>query len=480
MNNGLVIRKKISKKISFEELLLMLKAHLKNLLPVFIINYLTQGNSRSIKAKKNIAFSFIIKGLSISISLVLVPLTIHYINPTRYGIWLTLSSIIGWLTFFDIGFGNGLRNKFAEAVAEGKHELARIYVSTTYAILIIIIAFALILFFIINPFLNWSKILNSPVNMANELGLLALVVFVFFCIQFVLQLITIVTTANQQPAKASLFNFLGSLLSLTIIFILTKTTSGNLVYLALVLGLMPVLVLLISTIWLYTHEYRRYAPAIEFVQFSYARDLMGLGVKFFVIQIAAMVLYQSSNIIIAQLFGPAEVTPFNIAYQYFGVISMIMGTIMMPFWSAFTEAWIKKDFEWIRNSMRKLKKIWVILSALTILMLVFSTYIYKIWVGKEIQVPMSISLVMAGYVIIYTWSSINGQFLNGVGKIKLQLIIAVIAGILNIPLAIFLGKQIGISGVLLANLILGLLGVFIFQIQYRKIITNKATGIWNK
>ena len=124
----------------------------------FIRNFFTQGNERSINAKKNILIIAVLKGFSIAISLFLVPVTIHYVNPTRYGIWLTLSSIVGWFSFFDIGLGNGLRNKFAEAVASGKPELARTYVSTTYAILTIIIAIVLLLFFCINPFLNWAKI----------------------------------------------------------------------------------------------------------------------------------------------------------------------------------------------------------------------------------------------------------------------------------------------------------------------------------
>src|SRR5450755_4419818 len=102
--------------------------------PVSIVkNLINRGHSRSINAKKNILFSFLIKGCNIAIGLILVPLTIHYVKPIQYGIWLTLSSIIGWFGFFDIGLGNGLRNKFAEALAKGEHERARIYVSTTYA-----------------------------------------------------------------------------------------------------------------------------------------------------------------------------------------------------------------------------------------------------------------------------------------------------------------------------------------------------------
>lgn len=452
----------------------------KSLVEVFIKDFFTKGHERSLNAKKNVLVMLLIRGCSIVISFFLVPVTINYINPTRYGVWITLSSIIGWFSFFDIGFGNGLRNKFAEAIAKGKNDLARIYVSTTYAILSIIIGIVLVLFFCINPFLNWAKILNTPADMTGELSILALIVFVFFCLQFVLKLITTVLTSDQQPAKASLFDFLGSLISFLIIFILTRTTSGNLLYLGAVFSFTPVLVLLISSIWFYTHSYRKYAPSLKFVKFKYAHDLMSLGIKFFLIQIAAVVLYQTSNIIIAQLFGPAQVTPYNIAYKYFSVIPMVMGIIMMPFWSAFTEAWVKNDILWIKNTIKKLTLLWILISAGTLIMLLFSNPIYKLWVGKEIKVPLSLSAVTAGYVIINGWCGIFSHFLNGVGKIKLQLYSGMVCTIINIPLAVFLGRHIGIAGVLLSTCILAATSAIWSPVQYFKIINNRARGIWNK
>jgi len=444
----------------------------------YVINFFTQGNKRSIEAKKNIAGTIAIRGISIAISLLMVPITIHYINPTQYGIWLTLSSIIGWFSFFDIGFGNGLRNKFAESIAKGEHEKARIYVSTTYAILSIIIAIVLILFFLINPLLDWSRILNTPSGMDGELSLLALIVFVFFCLQFVLQLIVTVITANQQPAKASLLYFFGSLLSLSIIFILTKTTSGNLLYLGIVYGIAPVLVLIASSIWYYTHSYKEYAPSIKYVRFGFAYDLMSLGLKFFIIQIAAVIFYQTSNIIIAQLFGPAQVTPYNIAFKYFSVIPMFFGIILTPFWSAFTEAWSKNDIVWIKNIMKRLKLLWSLLVVAALIMFICSSFVYRIWVGKEIVVPISLSAVIAIYVIVNAWNGIFSNFLNGVGKIKMQLYIALFGSLLNIPLAIFLGKELGIYGVILSTTLISLMASVLTPIQYNRIINNKAQGIW--
>lgn len=145
-----------------------------------IRSFINTGHKRSIIAKKNIIISFLLKGISIIISLILVPLTLNYLNPTEYGIWLTLSSVLSWINFFDMGLGNGLRNKFGEARAKNDMKLAQSYISTTLALIIILISLIFLLFIVINPFLNWTKILNTNASFGHELSLTVLFVFVFF------------------------------------------------------------------------------------------------------------------------------------------------------------------------------------------------------------------------------------------------------------------------------------------------------------
>jgi len=193
----------------------------KILIPfTFLNNILSKGHHRSVKAKKNIVASFFIRGISIAISLVVVPLTLNYINPSRYGIWLTLSSIVSWFSFFDIGLSQGLRNKFAQAKARGEDELAQVYVSTTYAILAIIFFFVWLIFIIVNHFLNWAHILNISESMRSEVSTLAVIVFTYFCLQFVFKIITTLILANQESAKSSLIDVIGQIISLIIIIIL--------------------------------------------------------------------------------------------------------------------------------------------------------------------------------------------------------------------------------------------------------------------
>ncbi len=446
----------------------------------FITNFFVKGHPRSLLAKKNIVASFIIKGVSIAISLVLVPLTINYINPSRYGVWLTLSSIVVWLSFFDIGFGYGLRNRFAEALAEGKEELARIYVSTTYAILSIIVGGLMLLFFIVNPFLDWSMILNSTPDMENELTILAIIVFVFFCLRFVFQLVNTVLAANQQPAKGSFVDLLGSIFSLVVIFILTKTTEGNLIYLGTVLGFTPVLVLIVSSLWFYNGEYKKFAPSFKYVKFTYAKDLMSLGVKFFIIQIAALVLFNTDNIIIIHLFGSQDVTTYNVAFKLFSIITMGFNIIAVPLWSAFTDAYARNDSTWIKTTIKTLEKIWVGLIGLTILILLASPFIFKLWLGDTVTVPFALSAAMTSYVIVSVWQTIHVYFLNGIGKVKLQLYLVIFSSVINIPMAIFLGKHFGLIGITITSTILFAVMGVVFSIQTKKILNGTATKIWTE
>ncbi len=451
---------------------------IQNILVKLHYYFFFQGHQRSIEAKKNILLLGIIKVVSVLTSLAIVPLTINYINPVQYGIWLTLSSIVSWFSIFDIGFGNGLRNKFVEAKVNGNNLLARTLVSTTYASLLIIFSSIWFIFFLLNLFVKWNILLNAPIEMNYELTKLALIVFTFFCMQMVLKTINSLFLADQKPAKSALLDLIGQIISLLIIVILSKSTSGSLINLGITLGLVPTIVLLISSLWFFTTSYSDFAPSFSYIRLSGIKVIMNLGFSFFIIQIASLILFQSNNIIIAQLFGPENVTPYNISFRYFGIIPMIFGIILTPFWSSFTEAWFRNDVEWIKIIIKKLKFVWIALTFLTFMMLIFSKQVYEWWVGKEITIPASVSILLTFYVVINAWNSIFTNFINGLGKIKLQLYSAIWCSFLNIPMSIILGRNLGIAGVILSTVILSLINMIWITIQYNKLINNKAKGIW--
>lgn len=440
-----------------------------------------RGHERSVKAKKNIIASFLIKGVSILIGFYMVPLTIGYVQKEQYGIWLTLSSIIGWFSFFDIGLGHGLRNKLSEAMAKDEWEKAKIYVSSTYAILGVIFVAILILFFVIEPFFNWQKVLNTELVDNKELRMVVIATFSFFCINFILRLIDSIFFAYQRPAYKGFVSMISNILTLIVIITLTKTTDGSLYYLALTLGIVPMVVLSIVSIYMFKSEFRAITPSLSFVRKKYFKDLIGLGARFFIVNISVIIIFATDNMIITQVFGPSEVPAYALAHKYFGLITVGFSFILVPMWSAYTEAYVKNDIDWVLSIIKKLKKTWGLLVVAGLLLFAISPLFFKFWV-PEIEVPLFLSGMMCFYVIVLAWGNIFVNFINGVGKIQLQLVIGIIGTIINIPLSYFFAKTLGMgsAGVIAASLICIAYGPVLAPIQFKKIINGTATGIWNR
>jgi len=441
---------------------------------------LVSGDERSSLLKKNIYLSLLIKGCSITISLLLVPLTLNYLSVYEFGVWLTLSSIFTWINYFDIGLGNGLRNRLAESFAEGNTKLGQIYVSTTFFILSLIVTLVFLVFLAFQPFLNWAEILNAEPAKVKDLNRVIILSFSLFCINFLFKIIGIIYAAAQKPAFNDLITLLGSLLSLIIIFILAKTTDGSLMNVALAFSAAPVIILLIAYPVTFHGYFSDFKPRLSAVKLKYAKNLMNLGAQFFVLQISGLVIFGTSNIIISQILGPEQVAPYNIAFKYFSIATMIFNIIIAPMWSASTDAFVKGDLPWIKRSMNAMMKV-SILSTVGVLILISTSNIaYRIWIGNAVLIPFKLTLWMGLYTIVLLWSTCFSTFLFGLGKLRVQLINTVVISLLFIPLALWLSKSLGITGIVIALFIINLSGAVLNPIQYHKIISGKASGIWNR
>jgi len=385
-----------------------------------------------------------------------------------------------WMNTFDIGLSNGLRNKMAHSLALGERDNIVKYVSTTYAILFLISVAIFLSFFVLGSFFDWNELLNVKNSVSYNIWPIVLIAIGSFCIQFFLQPINSVLIATHQPFKSSLILLVGQVLTFILIYLLTIFTHGSLFLLVFAVAGSPLVVFLFANIYLYNTDLKLYAPKFSHVDFSTAKSLLGTGGIFFFIQMGAVILYQTDNIVITRTLGPDEVTTFNVAYKYFSIISVIFGIIMTPYWSAFTDAAAKNDWDWIKHSLRKMRMLWVYVSILAAGLYLFSSVAYYLWLRNKVTVPNFLSLNMAIFVVTVAWQSIYAYSLNGIGKLRIQLIFVVTTAIVNIPLSIVLIHWVGISGTVIANTILVFIMNIIFTYQVNLIVKQKATGIWNK
>lgn len=115
-------------------------------------------------------------------------------------------------------------------------------------------------------------------------------------------------------------------------------------------------------------------------------------------------------------------------------------------------------------------------------MILFSNFVYKIWVGSEIKVPFILSLFTGLFVTIANWNNIFGYFINGVAKVRIALYYSIFTAIPKIPLSIFLAENagMGITGIMVSTDVCLIIGYIWTPIQYLKIINHTPTGVWNK
>ena len=445
-------------------------------------NFITQGNERSVKAKKNVIGSLLIKIMSIAISLVMVPMTIHYINPTQYGIWLTMSSMVAWISFFDIGFTQGLRNRFAQAKAKGDLQLARIYVSTSYFFIGIIFIVLWIILLLSNQFIDWGKLLNINKNTAQEVSVLAYIIFSYFCFQFVFRIINTILIADQKTAIGAMLDLIGQVFSLAAIYIISRLTSGSLIYLGIALGVAPTLVILGANLYFFKTKYKDYAPSMRFVQKKYAKDIMSLGLKFFILQIAAIVQYQTILFFIAHYFDPLQVTSYNIAFKYFGILQMGFMILVTPLWSGVTDAYNSGDIDWIKNVVKKYLYILIPFVITGAIMLSVAGQIYNMWLGKDVvQIPFNISLLCYIFFATGMYATIFVFVINGIGALQVQFYSSIITSIGFVVISMVMIKRFhfGIESILIASIIANVYGYIIAPIQYYNIIIRRSkSAIW--
>jgi len=429
----------------------------------------------------HISLTFVYKVLAIGLNYLLVPLTINYLNIEQYGIWMTLLSIMSWVGFFDIGLGHGLRNKLAEAISTNNTKLAKTYVSTAFvAVTLIGLIFLLILISIL-PFAPWDKIFNTTsINNAELLKVVSIVGF-FFLLNFVLSLSNSLYYAYQEASLPTFRSVLLNLVALIGIYFLIHYTSGSLLYLGTCYGLSMVLSNL-PLIYFFFKKHPEVKPSIKYIDISRIREIASLGVKFFIIQMAVLVIFATDNMIITQVLGPAEVTSYNVVFKLFSIITLAHGIILAPLWSAYTDAYAKGDLQWIKNTLKKLNLLMIPIIIAVIILIIFARDIINIWVGPNIKYPNLLVVFMGVYTLISTWNSIYAYFLNGISHLKLSLTISFFAALINIPLSIYFAKnlQLGNAGVILGTIVSLSPGIFLgpLQVWYIIHVKNKR-GVLN-
>ena len=444
------------------------------------INKTQRGESRNRMLLRNVLFSGILKVVGLLTSLFIVPVTINYLNNEVYGVWMTITSVLYWITTFDIGLGNGMRNYLTEALSQSNTTLGRLYISTTMVLLsLIALAMGILLLY---PLLcvDFNSFFNTYAVSGDELRIAVVIAVCFTLMNFVVKNVGFVFVAMQKYAINDLLGISGSVLALAIIYVLTKLTSGSLVFVVMAYTITSCVVYLLAAIPLFV-RHPELRPSLKYFDKSLSRKIVGKGLGFFVIQISScLVIFGAANFFITQFCGPSSVTTYNIAYKFFNLLVIAYTIVLSPMWNAYTDAYVKGDMLWIKSTFKKALLMWLLSVLSGLAMLAVCNLFYKIWVGSKVEVPLMVSLSTLVYVCFFNLNNCVTYLINGLNKIFVQIITSLAFTALYIMSVFAIGGKLGIEGIVLCMAGSYAMMSLIHLYQCWLLLNGKAKGIWNK
>ena len=413
---------------------------------------------RSAARHRRAAVTGITSGISrvvrIGVSFITVPLTLHYLGNERFGLWMTISSVLAMAGFADFGIGNGVLNTVSTAFGKDDWEGIRGAISSGIAVLTLIGA-ALVAFFLsIYSFVDWGNLFRATTADARAQAGPAMLVFVLcFALNIPLDVVQRTQLGLQQGFLTNLWEIFSSVLILVGI---VAVVDFHLSLAALVVAFAgaPVLGTWMNAAFFFGVSRRDLLPQWRLVSRKIIQKITTLGGLFFVLQLVGAVSYSADNFIIARILGVADVTVFSIPQRMFSVITVVVAMLMMPLWPAYGEAISRGDMHWVRHTLsRTLLGVFAFASIVSAMLLVFSNKLLLWWVGPGIHPSFLLLLGLAVWAVLSNCGNTLAMFLNGAGIVKFQVIVATIFGIGCLLVKILLTRHYGIAGVPWATII---------------------------
>ncbi|WP_083994565.1 lipopolysaccharide biosynthesis protein [Vibrio atlanticus] len=426
--------------------------------------------------KKNIIRGSLFKVIGIALGYISIPVTLDFLGVKNFGVWISIFSVLSWIYTFDLGIGNGLKIKLSEALATGDKGLAKKYISTSYA-LISGISLLFLLIGVSGTFLfDFSSGLNISFLSNDYLQKIIVLCLVFTLINFVLGLYKQIFCALQ---KSFMNDFVNVIFQAVVILLLISSPkgSGTLFSISTIFGSATLIISVGFTFYIFK-KYKSIRPDFKSIDLGKVKDIGGLGMMFFIIQVSMIIILTTDNLIITKLFGPEHVTIYNMPLKIFQGVIVFWAVISTPITPLFTDAYIKKDYLWINSAILKLNKIFILVIIVVFFIVLFGDEILYLWLRKDFDYPKYMFLFFGVFVILRVYGDLYMSFLNAIGKIKIQLYLYLFGALINIPLSIYFGKNLdlGSSGVILATCVSLFLLAIIMPIQAYIELKKMKTG----
>lgn len=427
----------------------------------------------------NVLGAFAVKGAALIVSLFTMPAYMRYCSDQQaLGVWFTVLSVLSWILNFDLGIGNGLRNKLTAALTLKDRASAKEYIASAYWMIGAVVAVITVVGCALLPHVNWNGVFNVDVAVVSAKTLKAVVLcaFVGIMLQFFFRLISSILYAMQKSTLNNLIALVTSVLQLLFVLVApSSTTEENLKLLSVAYIVCANLPLVVASVIVFSGRLKDCRPALHAVRKEKASAVLSLGGMFFVCQILFMGIANTNEFFVTQYSAPADVVEYQIYNRLFTLGGTLFMLALTPVWSAVSKAITEGDYRWLKKLSSTLVKLSGLAMCAEFMIIPFLPLLLKIWLGEEaISVNYAYAICFAVFGSAMVFQSAISTIVNGMGRMKTQAMcysVGMVMKVLIIHFGIaFTGNWIF---VVIANAVILIPYCIIQYVEVRRIIAQK-------
>lgn len=384
---------------------------------------------------------------------VTIPWVRSSLDPELFGVWMFMSSLIGFFGFADLGVGNAILGTLSADRAIGDARRARRtitggYVGSGLVCVCIVTLWALFCCIVGDPTIIVGVLEERHRGQTTQaLHLL----FGLLAISFPIGLIQKIQLSAQKGHWIGVTQLLASLLSVAATMISIKLGAQVPALVLSSLGV-AVLVNLGSTFLWMLCQYPEEKPRWNSIDFRVTVELFKGGSLFLVLQLASAFAYQSDGLVITQRLGASMFGDYAILRRLYSFSSIIVSAGLAGLWPAFAEALVKKEVEWARVALARAGVSACLASLVLSLAVTASLHFFQFGFAGSHDPSLSILFLLSFWSLTEAMGMVAGTFLNSAGALKGQAAAAICMGAVAFGGKWFLVGLFGVEGAIVATI----------------------------
>lgn len=418
---------------------------------------------REIQVFKALGTGFLSRGILIVANFLTTALLVRNLGAKDgYGVYITITAIVGWLQLSNLGFGMALQNLLIDAVAKKDIINQKKLVATTQLSLLticLLVGLSWSIFYFVGT-VNWTALVKGAAYAhANEISKSIYVSGIFVILSILISYVAPIYAAHQKLHRYQLWVLVSQLsgfVGLLFAVVFKQTLLG---FVLLCQGL-PIVVFMINALWIAFKHPTEYVPCLKSFSAHHLKAIMTLGLSFSVIGLTGALQYGLDNIIIARTVGASHIAPYAITQKLFNVFQLFTGFLFMPMWAAFGNAISCDHWDWVLKRFKQMKYL-VIGSYILFLgaALVGGKLFIRIWVGSDVTVSLLLILLVGLYILTKIWVDTHSIVYNALNKIRTNAMLSLPGGLISAGSMLIGATYWGINGMVIGMaLAMGLWG----------------------